>query len=150
MEQKILPVFQVVIALMLILFFNRFFTAFNYQLPSKLLITTFLIVISVGIALVAVLSFKKHKTTVNPTKPENTSTIVNTGIYSYSRNPMYLAMAISLLGVALFCENILAILPVPLFIWFISKYQIVPEERALALHFGDEYKQYLLEVRRWI
>lgn len=150
MEQKILPVFQVIIALVLILFFNRFFTAFNYQLPSKTLISSFLIGISVGIALMAIVSFKKNKTTVNPAKPENTSIIVNTGMYRYSRNPMYLAMAIFLFGIALFCENILSILPVPLFIWFIAKYQIVPEERVLALHFGDNYKQYLLKVRRWI
>jgi protein-S-isoprenylcysteine O-methyltransferase Ste14 len=150
MEQKILPVFQVAIAFAMILFFNRFFTAFNYQLPSKATICVFLIGLSVGVAFMAVYSFKQHKTTVNPTKPENTSVIVNTGIYAYSRNPMYLAMAVFLFSTALFCENILAFLPVPLFVWFIAKYQIEPEEKALALHFGEDYKQYLLHVRRWI
>lgn len=150
MEQKILPVFQVFIALALILLFNRFFTAFNYQLPLKALISSILVIFSITIALVAIVSFRKHKTTVNPSTPENTSIIVNTGIYSYSRNPMYLAMAIFLLGISLFCENLLSILPVPLFIWFIAKYQIIPEEKALTLQFGDNYKNYLLEVRRWV
>ena len=150
MEQKVLPVFQVFIALILIALINRYFPAFNYNLPLRGLITATLMLISILVAFFAVYSFSKHRTTVNPTKPENTTVIVNTGIYAYSRNPMYLAMVIFLFSMALFCENIITFLPIPLFVWFIAKYQIEPEERTLLDSFGDNYSDYLISVRRWI
>lgn len=150
MEQKILPVFQVAIALLFIGLINHYFPAFNYNLPLRGVITASLMLISILVAFTAVYSFSQHRTTVNPNKPEATSVIINTGIYAYSRNPMYLALAIFLLSMALFCENILSLLPIPLFTWFIAKYQIVPEERALTEKFDDTYKNYLAEVRRWI
>jgi protein-S-isoprenylcysteine O-methyltransferase Ste14 len=99
---------------------------------------------------VAIYSFRKHQTTVNPTKPETTSVIVNSGIYAYSRNPMYLAMLIFLIAVSALYENALAFLPIPLFIWFITQYQIKPEEKILAEKFREDYQKYLLTVRRWI
>jgi len=150
MEQKVLPIFQVIIALILIVILNYVFPAFDFDLPLRGVITASLMLISLLVAFSAIYSFSKHKTTVNPTKPEETSVIVNTGIYAYSRNPMYLAMAIFLFSMALFSENLLAALPVLLFIGFISRYQIAPEERTLTENFGDDYSEYLVQVRRWI
>lgn len=150
MEQKILPVFQVIIAALLMMLTTKLFPNFHYTFPLKLPIFLLLILLALSIAFIAIYSFRKHQTTVNPTKPEATSKIVHTGIYSFSRNPMYLAMLIFLISVSVFCENSLAFLPIPLFIWFITIYQIKPEERMLKIHFGQEYKHYLLSVRRWI
>lgn len=150
MERKVLPIFQVAIALILIGVLNRYFPLFDFKLPLRGVISSSLMLLSIVVAFLAVYSFSKHKTTVNPTTPEKTSVIVNTGIYAYSRNPMYLAMAIFLLSMALFCENFLSLLPVALFIWFISKYQIVPEEQTLIENFGENYQNYLTDVRRWL
>lgn len=150
MEQKILPVFQVIIAVLLMMLTVNFFPNFHYTFSLKFPIFLLLILLALSIAFIAVYSFKKHQTTVNPTKPEATSKIVHTGIYSFSRNPMYLAMLIFLIAISLLCENSLAFLPILLFIWFITIYQIKPEERTLKTHFGEEYNHYLLSVRRWI
>lgn len=149
MEKKIVPPVQVIIVIILMYFLTYLFPSFSYSLPEKYVIVSFLISISICVGLLAIYTFRAHKTTINPITPEATSIIVNTGIYALSRNPMYLAMVIFIFAIALFCENFLAMLPVLLFVWFITKYQIIPEERVLALHFGGEYKQYLLEVRRW-
>ena len=98
----------------------------------------------------AIYTFRAHKTTINPITPEATSIIVNTGIYALSRNPMYLAMVILLIGVSFLCENLLSFIPIPLFILFITRFQIKPEEEALTISFGSEYTQYCKDVRRWI
>ena len=150
MEQKILPVYQVVITALLMVLTIKLFPSFYYTFPFKFLIFSLLIFLAFLIAFIAVYSFRKHKTTVNPTKPETTSKIIQTGPYSFSRNPMYLALLIVLIAVGVLCENSLAFVPLPLFVWFITTYQIKPEEKALTKYFGEEYKQYLLNVRRWV
>jgi len=150
MEKKIYPPIQVIIIISLMYLLKYLFTSFNYSFPDKQMVFSFLLIVSLFIGLSAIYSFRKHKTTVNPTTPEATSTIVNTGIYAFSRNPMYLAMVIFLIGVSFLCGNFLAFLPIPLFIWFITTFQIKPEEEALTINFKDDYKQYGKKVRRWV
>lgn len=150
MEKKIYPPVQVIIAISVMYLLRYLFTSFNYSFSGKDIVFSLLVIISVCIGLSAVYSFKKHNTTVNPTKPEATSVIVNTGIYAFSRNPMYLAMVLFLIGVSILCANFLAFFMIPLFMWFITKYQIKPEEEALTLIFKKDYEEYITKVRRWI
>ena len=63
---------------------------------------------------------------------------------------MYLAMLLALLAYAFYLENLLAFVICGVFIWYISKYQIIPEERMLEKLFGQEYQHYCQQVRRWI
>jgi len=102
------------------------------------------------IAAAGVVSFRKAKTTVNPTKPAATSSLVSEGIYRYTRNPMYLAMALVLLAWAILLSDMSAFLFVPLFVVYINRFQIDPEERALLALFGSEYTTYREKVRRWL
>ena len=107
-------------------------------------------VIGIALALAGVLAFRKAKTTVNPTKPEATSTVVATGIYRFTRNPMYLGMLMVLIGWAVFLANAVSFLLLPLFVLYMNRFQIGPEERALSEHFGREYSAYMHSVRRWL
>jgi len=150
MKQKVLPVFQVIIAIALMYAIKHFLPSFGFQLAFKTELCGLLILLSVIIGFTAIYSFKKHNTTVNPTKAESTSTIVNTGLFAYSRNPMYLAMLIFLLAIGILISNWLVIFPILLFIWFITEFQIKPEEEILTKYFKDEYLTYLSKVRRWI
>lgn len=150
MEQKILPVFQVFIAMILMELIVKFFPYFRFDFSFKFIVFGLFTILSILLGFIAIYSFRKHQTTVNPTKPETTSVIVNSGIYAYSRNPMYLAMLIFLIAVSALYENVLAFLPIPLFIWFITQYQIKPEEKILSAKFKGDYQNYLLTVRRWI
>ncbi|ELN6931386.1 isoprenylcysteine carboxylmethyltransferase family protein [Vibrio navarrensis] len=102
----------------------------------------------VGIA--GVREFRKAKTTVNPVKPETASTVVASGIFAYSRNPMYLALLLLLLSYACWLQNAITFAFAPLFVLYMNRFQIQPEERALEKRFGSAYLQYKQKVRRWI
>ncbi|SCK04925.1 isoprenylcysteine carboxylmethyltransferase family protein [Vogesella sp. LIG4] len=98
----------------------------------------------------AVLSFIRRHTTVNPLRPQNSSTLVLEGFYRLSRNPMYLGMLCLLLGWALWLGDWVTLAGPLLFGLWIDRFQIRPEERALAARFGDDYLAYCRRVRRWL
>lgn len=94
--------------------------------------------------------FRKAKTTVNPMSPEKSSALVCTGIYKYSRNPMYLGMALLLLAWTIYLASVWALLGVMAYVLYITRFQIIPEERGMEKLFGHEYLVYKAKVRRWL
>jgi|SRR5690625_3131448 len=98
----------------------------------------------------AVLKFHQSDTTIHPEQLQKTRVFVCSGPYRYSRNPMYLGIVLLLLAWAIFLGNALAFFGVWVFIIYITRYQIIPEERALHRQFGDAYDRYTRAVRRWI
>ncbi len=98
----------------------------------------------------AVISFATQKTTVNPQTPSAATTLVTGGIYSITRNPMYLGMLLLLVAFAVWLGEVSAIPIVLLFIWYITTFQIKPEEDVLRQLFREEYEEYCKKVRRWI
>ena len=76
--------------------------------------------------------------------------LVIVGIYNYTRNPMYLGLLTILLGLALLLGTVSSFLTIPVFIWFMNRLQIEPEEEALEELFGKSYGEYKLKVRRWL
>jgi protein-S-isoprenylcysteine O-methyltransferase Ste14 len=123
---------------------------FDFFLPEKSLFSVGLALIGAVICLSGVVSFRRAKTTVNPTKPNRTSSLVVSGIYKYTRNPMYLGFLLVLLGWAAFLSNLAALAVLPAFVVYINRFQIVPEEVVLASLFPHEYPAYRAKVRRWI
>lgn len=99
---------------------------------------------------IALLQFRKNATTINPLSPDKASTMVSTGLYKYTRNPMYLGLLIVLTGWAFFLGNLASFACLPIFVRLISRFQIFPEERILKEKFGEPYELYLTQVRRWI
>lgn len=102
------------------------------------------------IDLSAIWQFRRVATTINPMRPENSTSLVTSGIFSYTRNPMYLGMVFILTGVAILLQNLLPFLVIPAFIWLLTKVQIIPEERALTGLFGDIFTNYTRTTRRWL
>jgi protein-S-isoprenylcysteine O-methyltransferase Ste14 len=102
------------------------------------------------IGLSAVMSFKKAQTTVNPLNPEACSSLVETGIFRISRNPMYLALLLGLAGWALFLGNLFSLALTVLFVAYMDRFQIRAEERALQQVFGSAFIEYKRRVRRWL
>ncbi len=100
--------------------------------------------------LFALFQFRGKHTSINPLHPENASTMVNTGLYKYTRNPMYLGLLITLTGWALFLGNLASFACLPIFVRVLTRFQIIPEERILAEKFGAPYEAYLKQVRRWL
>lgn len=95
-------------------------------------------------------TFWRWKTTVNPMRPANASTLVDSGIYRFTRNPMYVGMALLLTAWAVQLGALWPFAGPVLFIAYIQRFQIVPEERALAARFGSAYTDYQQRVRRWL
>ncbi len=106
--------------------------------------------LAVVINLTAIASFIKHKTTINPVKPHAATALVTTGMFAFSRNPMYLGLLLFLFGFALQVNPVGGVLLLALFVLYINAFQVLPEERAMLDEFGDEYREYMRNVRRWI
>jgi protein-S-isoprenylcysteine O-methyltransferase Ste14 len=114
-------------------------------------------VVAITIALIGgafsvagVISFRRAKTTVNPMKPETTSALVCSGVYSVTRNPMYLGLVLVLIAWAVFLSSGWALLGPLAFALYINRFQITPEERMLSAMFGTGYSAYKSNVRRWL
>ena len=113
-------------------------------------LSIFFFVYGIFVFAAAVISFKKQKTTVNPISIENASSLVVSGIFKHSRNPMYLGMSFVLLGLTFKFNVIGGLLFTGIFMLFITIFQIKPEEVAMEKLFGQEWKDYTKNVRRWL
>ena len=98
----------------------------------------------------SIFSFKKFNTTINPTRPEQGSQLISSGVYRISRNPIYLGFFLLLIGWGLWLASTLALLVSILFPALMTRFQIIPEEQALETLFGDDYLAYKQRVRRWL
>ncbi|MDE2604377.1 MAG: isoprenylcysteine carboxylmethyltransferase family protein [Burkholderiales bacterium] len=114
--------------------------------------TLALMVAGTGLVLgvAAMRTFSRAGTTVNPMKPQATTVLVTHGVYRFSRNPMYVSLLLYLVGFALFLANWASPVGLALFIIYMNRFQIAPEERVLEERFGEEFDAYRRRVRRWI
>lgn len=113
--------------------------------------------VAIGIAILGIsfagsgaMEFKRAQTTVNPRRPEGTSFLVTSGIYRLTRNPMYVGLMLVLLAWAVFLSSPVSLAGPVAFIAYITRFQILPEERILLGKFGSEYQNYKAKVRRWV
>jgi len=122
------------------------------ETPGLIRRTTAAIValVGLGFSIAGVSSFRRARTTVNPLKPETTSSLVSSGIYGVTRNPMYLGLLFVLVAWAIFLSSPWALVGPLVFVLYISRFQIAPEERILAGLFGVDYADYQSRVRRWL
>lgn len=103
-----------------------------------------------AIGLFALAAFHERGTTVNPMTPDAASALVTGGIYRLSRNPMYLGLSVLLVAFAAFLASPVTLAVVPLFVAYLDRFQIAPEERAMRARFGAEFDAYAARVRRWL
>lgn len=124
------------------------------QAPLAGPVRTVLAVLCLGLGLLCgalgLRELQSAGTTPDPRYPQQAVVLVTSGIYRYTRNPMYLGMAIILVGWALWLGNWAALLGAAAFVAYVSRFQIIPEERALAARFGAAYEAYRRSVRRWL
>jgi protein-S-isoprenylcysteine O-methyltransferase Ste14 len=121
-----------------------------FTLAGRPLIATGVASAGVLVASMGVAAFRRAKTTVDPTRPEAASSLVRTGIYTRTRNPMYLGFLLVLAAWAVLLSSLVAFAFLPAFVAYLNHFQISPEERALAARFGREFADYRSRVRRWI
>jgi protein-S-isoprenylcysteine O-methyltransferase Ste14 len=111
-----------------------------------------IVLAAVGLAIdaAALATFRLSRTTFNPLKPHRASTLVTRGPYRFSRNPMYVGSVCLLLGWAVYLSALLPLAGIPVFVLYIARFQIQPEELVLAAMFGEQYTSYAARVRRWL
>ena len=148
MNNKIPPPIVTLFFGLCIYFSRPYFPEFSNSVLNLLSIISFVVGIFVFAA--AVSSFKKQKTTVNPISIENASSLVVSGIFKYSRNPMYLGMSFVLLSLTFKFNVIGGLFLTGIFMLFITIFQIKPEEVAMEKLFDQEWKDYTKNVRRWL
>ena len=125
------------------------FTPTTITFPVRLTAAIVLVLVGLVIAGAGVRTIRRADTTLNPLKPETSSALVTSGIYRYTRNPMYLGMATWLLAWSAWLGTPIGLLGAPLFMLYMNQFQIGPEERALRTLFGAEFEAYAARVRRW-
>ena len=143
------PIYGAVTFIVMWLLHTRYpLTSTSAEWP--VLVGWIIVVLGLALDLISLFNFRKAKTTVNPMRPENTSELITTGLYTITRNPMYLGMAIMLTGVALILRSLSPLIMPLIFCLVVTLVQILPEEKALEELFGEEYRNYKHRVARWI
>lgn len=150
LKLKIPPLILVVISAVLMWITSLWLP--DIQVPSALSAAIFYVLAITGaiFTISGVVSFKKAKTTVNPTTPNDASALVTNGIYKVTRNPMYVGFLFFLIGWGIFLSNLYALALIVGFVLYMNRYQIKPEEEALESVFGSEFLTYKNRVRRWL
>ena len=110
----------------------------------------FFLISGFSIILISFQTFKKEKTTINPIKIEKATSLVTSGIFKYSRNPMYLGMVLILISTAVKFNFYGGVLVIVFFVYFITIFQILPEEKAMQKLFGKDFLKYKNKTRRWL
>ena len=150
LDLKIPPVAVFLICAAVMCVMSTVSPAAAFVLPAASAVFGVLALIGGGIGIAGVAAFRRHSTTVDPTAPDKTKAIVTDSIYRYSRNPMYLALVVTLAGWGLFLQNVAALAVLPVFVVYMTQFQIKPEELVLQARFGPDYDDYMAAVRRWI
>ena len=139
--------------LVLILIISNYFSSKKIDLiflPNQNLISLIILLIVVVILINTILKFIKFKTTIDPIKFKKVNKLITSGIYKYSRNPMYLGLLMIVISTSIFYLNIFSMTTPILFYYLINRFQIKREEIFLSEKFGKEYLFYKTKTRRWI
>ena len=147
---KVPPVAQVIITAAAMYGVSKMVPALTFSLNGSTALAVGLGVMGLSLGIMGVTQFRIAQTTPNPQALEKVSSLVTSGVYQYSRNPMYVGLVLILLGWAFYLSHFLAFVLLPIFILYMTRFQIQPEERMMARKFGKTYQDYLNKVRRWI
>lgn len=149
LKLKIPPVVVFFICLGLIWGINQWTLIEGLRFQVSTGIISMIVTIGVIVGVLSLAEFWRNSTTANSHKPEKTSSLVTSGVYMFSRNPMYMALLIVLIAAAFRAGSLLGFLVLPLFVFYINHFQIKPEEEVMEEKFGDEFIAYKENVNRW-
>jgi protein-S-isoprenylcysteine O-methyltransferase Ste14 len=118
--------------------------------PLRLVVAAPLVAAGIVFIVEARLVLSRAHTTWRPAEPGRTTSLVTHGVYRFSRNPIYLGMLLVLVAWGVLLASPVALVVSAAFVLYVDRFQIRPEERALSAVAGDEYRDYLRRVRRWL
>lgn len=147
MKIKDIPPIYFYVGFIIISVTRFIFPSFNMiQFPYNLL-GIILILLGAYLNLSSVKLFKKYKT---PHKFQPSNYVIQDGVFSFSRNPIYLGMVLLLIGYAVILQNLISLV-IPLIFFLIIHFKFIPyEENKMKKELGDEYLEYEKKVRKWL
>jgi len=149
LELKLPPLALFLICGVLAWLIARAAGSLSYTLPLAKPLAAVFFVAGAVTGLAGVAAFRRNRTTVDPVHPDRASQLVTTGIYRHTRNPMYLGLLLGLAAWSVVLGNVASLIVLPVFVLWITRFQIVPEERVMVAGFGEAYIDYAARVRRW-
>ena len=120
-----------------------------FEFYGRLLLVKILLGAAILIGTISLFQFLRAKTSIDPLNPSKAQKLVTSGLYNYSRNPMYLTMLLILLAWGLWLGNAFNTVTAALFVAYMNRFQIIPEEEALKKKFDKDFEKYMIKVRRW-
>ncbi|MDO6706813.1 isoprenylcysteine carboxylmethyltransferase family protein [Photobacterium sp. 1_MG-2023] len=146
MRFRVTPPLVFLLTLAAMYFLARYVPLWRFDFPGKVLLEWVFSLMAVGFALAGIMAFARAKTAINPKKA---SRLVTSGVYRYSRNPIYLGLLLLLVAIFLNLSALSSLIMIPVFVIYMNSVQIAAEERVLTHAFGQQYKEYCQHVRRW-
>ena len=150
LELKIPPPLVALVMALIMWLFSKVLPAVSIPQPLRVVTAAACAGFGVLVAILGVWALRQAKTTLNPVNPEKASAIVTGGIYNFSRNPMYLGLTAVLLGWAIWLSVLWLFLGPVVLALYLTRFQIVPEERVMSSKFGRDYDDYRRHARRWL
>lgn len=150
LELKLPPALLLVVAALAIRGVAMLTPWAQLEVPGRFWIAIALIAAGIATAALGAIEFRRHRTTVDPVHPDKASALVTSGVFGFSRNPMYLGFLLVLLGGVAWTANAMTLLPVIVFVLYLRRFQILPEERWMQRRFGDAFSDYCRRTRRWV
>jgi protein-S-isoprenylcysteine O-methyltransferase Ste14 len=129
---------------------DTWFPVFDVYIPFRVALVAFLTGTAVLIGSWSVWLFYRKGTTVHPHRPQETERLITSGPYKHSRNPMYLALSMVLIAWAIYLTDLLSLMLMPGFFAYITRFQIIPEERQMEEKFGEVFEDYAEKTPRWL
>ena len=150
LELKVPPVVLALIVATGMWGVSALFPTLSFDLPGAVWLSSCIALLGVLVAILGVLAFRTAGTTVDPRVPDQSESLVVSGVYRYSRNPMYLGVLMVPCAWGLWLGNVPALLFLPVFVLYMNRFQIVPEERFMREKFDGAFTRYCTGVRRWL
>lgn len=122
----------------------------QFAIPGQSATAIVLALAGALLVLSAMRLFVSAKTTINPIRIEEASSLVTTGPYAFTRNPMYLGLLMVVTGWSLSLGVWSALVAPPLFVMYINRFQIRAEEAVMRANFGSAFETYAAKTRRWL
>ena len=150
LELKIPPPLVALLCVAAMWSLSRITPALGLPKDIRWLLGGVFVLVGISFDLRGFLVFLRARTSINPMKPHQASSLVVSGVYRRTRNPMYVGLASMLVAVAIFLDAPVALIGVGAFVGYITHFQILPEERVLRQKFGEAYQDYCEQVPRWL
>ncbi|MGF1687581.1 isoprenylcysteine carboxylmethyltransferase family protein [Photobacterium japonica] len=149
MELRLPPPLILLLTLVGMYALTQYWPLFTFGFHGQWWVSGGLCLMGVILGLAGVRAFAVAQTTIDPRYPNKTSKLVTTGIYQYTRNPMYLALLCFLIAAFVYFSALSNVIMLLFFVLYMNHFQIAAEEAVLEAMFGERYTKYCQEVRRW-